>query len=473
MKKRSAKRIEKNRLIKIAQIKKESKEKHKTNKIKKQKGKNLLYQIFLVVNKHFPDLYERLREIKDCRRKSEYELIELLVACIAMFIFKEGSRNAYNNDRDSEKFEKNYRKVFKLRLPHMDTVNNVMLKLNEQELEKLKKDMLKIILRKKILHRFRLQNSWFIVAIDGTGIISSNKRHCEHCSTKTYKNGKVTYYHTVLEAKLVCSNGFALSLETEWSDNSYNNNNKQDCESKAFIRLAENLKKNYPRLPICIVADGLYPNQTFFNICEKNNWNYVVTLKDGNLKTVWKEIESTFQRHNENKRSVICPKSGNNRISQNYRWLNGLCYKRFKISWLECVETVKNAKTGKTTKTCFTHICSLSVSRATIREISATGRLRWKIENEGFNTQKNQGYNLEHRYSRNNMRAGKNYYQCMQIAHLINQLVELSKICKAMLCSKITIKHIWKLLIGYLIYIEIDVQEMSEYFAKTKQIRYT
>ena len=143
-----------------------------------------------------------MREIEDFRRKSEYELIELLVACIAMFIFKEGSRNAYNNDRDSEKFEKNYLKVLKLRLPHMDTVNNVMRKLNEEELEKLKKDMLKIILRKKILHRFRLQNHWFIVAIDETGIISSNKRHCEHCSTKTSKKGKVTSEHLTSEVEL-------------------------------------------------------------------------------------------------------------------------------------------------------------------------------------------------------------------------------------------------------------------------------
>ena len=249
MKKRSAKRIEKNRLIKIAQRKKQSKEKQKANNIKNLEGKNLLYQIFLTINRHFPNLYDRLRKIEDCRRKSEYELIELVVACIAMFIFKEGSRNAFNNDRDSDQFEKNYRKIFKLRFPHMDTVNNVMQKLNEEELEKLKKDMFRVILAKKILHRFRLQNHWFIVAIDGTGVISSSKRHCEHCSTKTSKKGKVTYYHTVPEAKLVCSNGFALSLETEWSDNSYNDNNKQDCESKAFIRLSEKLRKiilDYP-----------------------------------------------------------------------------------------------------------------------------------------------------------------------------------------------------------------------------------
>ena len=199
----------------------------------------------------------------------------------------------------------------------------------------------------------------------------------------------------------------------------------------------------------------------------------MVTLKDGNLKTVWKEIKSTFHRHKENNQSVICPKSGNNRISQKYRWLDGLFYKQFKISWLECLETKINSKTGNTTQTFFTHICNLSVSRDTVREISATGRLRWKIENEGFNTQKNQGYNLEHRYSRNNIRAGKNYYQCMQIAHLINQLVELSKICKAMLCGKTTLKQLWKLLIGYLIYIEIDVQEMIKYFTNIKQVRYT
>ena len=51
------------------------------------------------------------------------------------------------------------------------------------------------------------------------------------------------------------------------------------------------------------------------------------------------------------------------------------------------------------------------------------GRLRWKIENEGFNVQKNGGYNLEHAYTKNE-HGSKIYYLPVQIAHLLMQLME-------------------------------------------------
>jgi hypothetical protein len=51
------------------------------------------------------------------------------------------------------------------------------------------------------------------------------------------------------------------------------------------------------------------------------------------------------------------------------------------------------------------------------------GRLRWKIENEGFNVQKNGGFNLEHPYSQDGT-SRQVFYFLLQIAHLIFQLIE-------------------------------------------------
>lgn len=150
-----------------------------------------------------------MREIEDYRKKSDYQLAELVMAGIAMFIFKEGSRNAFNNDRFDVKFQKNYEKIFKMRLPHMDTVNDVMRQLAENELEELKKGMIRILLEKKVLHKFRFLKKWFLVAVDATGVSSFDEKHCEQCLHKTSKNGKVTYFHNVLEAKLIFSNGFS------------------------------------------------------------------------------------------------------------------------------------------------------------------------------------------------------------------------------------------------------------------------
>ncbi|MBF0297380.1 MAG: hypothetical protein HQK51_01590 [Oligoflexia bacterium] len=89
-----------------------------------------------------------------------------------------------------------------------------------------------------------------------------------------------------MEAKLVTSSGFVISIGTEWIENE-GEYDKQDCETKAFARLAEKIKKNFPRLPICVVADGLYPNQTIFSICENNGWGFIFTFKDGNLPSLW------------------------------------------------------------------------------------------------------------------------------------------------------------------------------------------
>jgi hypothetical protein len=197
-----------------------------------------------------------MRNLEDCRGKSDYELAEIINAAVAMFIFKEGSRNAFNNDRQEGKFKANYEKLFKLKLPHMDTVDAVMRELDEIELKNLKKSMIRTLLAGKVFHKYRLARHWFIIAVDATGVASYSKRHCKNCLKTTSKRGKETFFHNVLEAKLICSNGFSISLGTEWIENPGEKQgedyDKQDCESKAFKRLAPNLKKESPRLPICL-----------------------------------------------------------------------------------------------------------------------------------------------------------------------------------------------------------------------------
>ena len=115
-----------------------------------------------------------------------------------MFLFKEGSRNALNNDRKTGKFSQNYQNLFKMRLPHMDTVDEVMRRLESEELEALKRSFVQTLLARRTLHKFRLFGEWFVVAVNATGVVSFSERHCQHCLTKTSKHGKVTYATTSL-----------------------------------------------------------------------------------------------------------------------------------------------------------------------------------------------------------------------------------------------------------------------------------
>ena len=423
-----------------------------------------------VINQFFPDLFERIKIIPDFRKKSHYDIVEVIFAGITLFLFKEGSRNAMNNDREALRFKKNYKRAFKLRLPHMDTVEEVLRILPESYLEELKKQMIQLLFEKKFFNTSRrLFNEYIIVAVDGCHVMNVNEGHCEHCLYKEFKSGKIVYFHQVLEAKIVTPDGFAISIATEWIENPVGEYDKQDCEQKAFLRLAEKIKREYPRLKICIAADGLYPNITFFKTCLKNDWEWIVTFKDGNLKSVWEEVESLldmYKKNNTNEIRVTTSYEHGKPVVQAYQWVNSIDYKGITLNWLECIEEKKEKKTH------FVHLTSFEVTYHNVQELSLSGRLRWKIENEGFNIQKNHGYGLGHKYSRVSFLATKNWYQLLQIGHLINQLVELSSCVKALLIGKQTIKNLWKRLIGFLSENLIDRLEIDDIYNTKYQIRF-
>lgn len=160
-------------------------------------------------------------------------------------------------------------------LPHYDTINNFLKKLEVNQLEKIRKYMINEMLKKRSFEHYRYKDKYWKVAIDATGMFSFKEKHCEHCLKRKYKNKetgeieRVEYYHNVLEAKLVLGD-MVFSIATEFIENEHEDVEKQDCELKAFSRLAERLKKDYPKLPICILGDSLYACRRVFNTCNKN-----------------------------------------------------------------------------------------------------------------------------------------------------------------------------------------------------------
>lgn len=387
------------------------------------------------------------------------------MAAIMMFVFKKGSRNAFNNERESEEFADNYEKTFGVRFPSMDTVDEIMRKIDENSLEKLKIRLVKILIKKKVFHKSRISGK-YLIAVDGSHVMTVSDGHCEHCLQRTSeKSGKTTYFHNVVEAKLVTENGFSISLATEWVENPQGKYDKQDCELKAFVRLAEKLKKDFPRLPICIGGDGLYPNQTFFRICGENGWEFIVSFKDGNLQSVWEEVRALKELSEENRRQITISEGGKKTV-RTYTWINDIGYQCFILNWSECIEE----SDGKATK--FVFVSSLKADWFIVTEITEAGRRRWKIENGGFDIQKNHGYGLGHKYSRVSLPAAKNYYQCMQIAHMINQLSELSSLFTPLLKGKMTVKHLWECMLGEIRHIILNFKILKELMRSRIQLRY-
>jgi len=226
---------------------------------------------------------------------------------------------------------------------------------------------------------------------------------------------------------------------------------------------AAKLKKQYPRLPICILGDGLYPYEKAFHICEEYGWKYLFVLQDKSLKTVQEELTLTRRSKPVDISKTV---DAGWMITQAYNYQTGIEYHgKYILNWVQCIEQRKKMKDKKTPETLppdqasrFEYVTNLPVDKENVKKIATTGRLRWKIENEGFNTQKCGDYELEHKFCRNSYNGLKNYYTLLQIAHAINQLVEKEKCVTEILKlrPKETVRNLWSKLKGLMIFCHPD-----------------
>lgn len=394
------------------------------------------------------------------------------MGAIMLFVFKSGSRNAFDNDRKEVTFRKNYYRCFKMRLPSTDAIEDLYRTLEEKELEQLKSLLIKELIERKVFYRFKFLSKKYLISIDGTGVSSYDNDYCDECTYRTSKNGVTTYFHNVLEAKLVTQNDISVSIATEWIQNeSGKEYDKQDCELKAFKRLAIKIKKAYPRMPIVILADGLYANKTLFEICKDNNWDFIVTFKEGNLPSVHQELELLPQSAMSSANRFIATKKGYTKTQQ-FTWHNNIDYRGFSLASIRCNEVKTYVKSGKSDERIFHYLTNMVIDTKNYYTVSDSGRLRWRIENS-FDYLKNHGYNLGHKYSRVSFQALKNWYQSMMLAHLMNQLVEKSKEVNMILQNqnKCTITYLWDRLWAFFTECEIKEIEYEHFVKKRCQLR--
>jgi hypothetical protein len=438
----------------------------------------MLWNIKKILHCHFSDLSTRLSALIDPRKGETYTIEEMVMASIVLFILGCHSRNAFNNKAREEMFRKNYRRFFGLELPHMDATNDLFKSLDVKEMEEVRCGLISALIEKRVFHKFRFFHLYSHIAIDGTGAYNWGDNPPDdigkYALKKESKNGVVTYYSLLMEAVLICKNGMTVPLMTEWIANDSQGYDKQDCESKAFKRLAVRLKKYFPRLGICILADGLYSNVSIMNICAEYGWKYITVFKDGNLPSLWEEVDSLLPLSGG---ASSCKQNGCNSthwIKRTFRWIKNLDYQKHRIHWIECVQTMIHRKTGEISETNrFVFLTNVDVNADNIADILMAGRARWLIEDH-FNTQKNRGGNLHHKYSRNNFNAIKNWHNTRQIAYLVRELVKHSiEVREFAKNKKLTWKELWEIINGYLYFCSIDwiIEAFENWNKKPRQVR--
>ena len=422
------------------------------------------------VHHFFPSFVNWLKVIKDPREKSkiEYSLPNLVWVGILLFLLKVESRRQINFRFNTEEFIQNLNLLTKADIEKMaydGTLAYLLEKLPPETLSHLRVKMVDRLIRMRALEKFRLLGKYYLITIDGTGhlVFNNKKRHCEHCLVKK-KDGKVLYYyHNVLEAKLVTENGLAISIATEFIENPDKGASTQDCELRAFYRLIKNLKKDFPQLSVCLLLDGLYAAGPVFDICKNHNWKYIITFKEGSMSDVYAEYMNLKPLFKETFKKIT-----DGKIKQKFNWVTGIDYGEHSLNVLECNES-KPRKEKKR----FVWITNLQVNQYNFQQIAKGGRSRWKTENEGFNMQKNGGYNLEHAYSEHEL-AAKNFYFLLQISHIINQLMEKGSLLEDKIKEAFgSIRNIARKLLEDLRTKSIDPNQLQRELSTPFQIRFS
>lgn len=398
----------------------------------KNQLRNAIKEFMRIQAHYFPDLIEDIKSIMDERNQSyvTYEIEVIIFVMILKNICSIESMQEMNETFNEDTCVKNIYRVLGLEekdyLPHYVTINECLSRLDNKELEKVRKKMIYGIIRKRSYEYGKFLGEKWLVIVDATQLFSFKERHCEHCLTKTINRGtpeeKTIYYHQVLEAKLVLGDDMIISLATEFIENPKANASKQDCELTSFKRLAETVKKEYPRLPICLLADSLYASDSVFQICRKNKWDFLIRYKEGSIPSIMEEYREIVDMGEMWERVLekeeIYRRKPKLKQKLQIRWVNGLEYKKHPIHVLE----LKIERTGKIYQQ-FTWLSSMEIYEDVAEEMVETGRKRWLIENEGFNIQKNHRYMITHANSLD-YNAMKNHYLITQIADILMQMYE-------------------------------------------------
>lgn len=306
----------------------------------------------------------------------------------------------------------------KKELPHYVTLNDFLKRLDPGELQKVRKDIIYHLIRMKSFDNARFQKKWLII-VDATWLQTYHEKQDEFCMCREYRQEDGTkrclWYRMALEAKIVLGDDLVLSFDTEFIENNAADARhqkkmnaeqvKQDCETKAFKRLAKRMKEDFPRLPVMILGDSLYAGEPVFDMCKKNHWNYLIRYKEGSIPSIMQEYGEI-------------PEKGHGKKGKT-EFVNEIGYKKHEVNILKYEE--KQVRKKQVVEVKFQWLTDMELTETNAYAVAMTGRKRWKIENEGFNTQKNLRYDLEHANS-HDWNAIKNHYLITQIADIFRQL---------------------------------------------------
>lgn len=351
-------------------------------------------------------------------KRATYSWTDCIMSGLAVFGFKMPSLLQFENAQaDEPMIRRNLRTLYGVQSAPSDTQLRARLDVvDPKHLRKHFKKIFAYLQRGKALESYRYLDGHYIVSVDGTGQFSSKSVHCENCCEKHHRNGDTTYYHHMLGAVLVHPNHKEVIPLAPEPIVKGDGTTKNDCERNASKRLLTDLRREHPHLKVLVVEDSLASNFPHLSLLDSLKMNYVIGAKRGDHKYLFNWIENmaaTIHHHvddNGTEHEFHCYANVP---------LNDANYD-YRVNVIDYYETKPNGKTLH-----FTWVTKLEVTAENVYQIMRAGRSRWRIENETFNTLKNQGYNFEHNYGHGYKNLCSVMSMLMMLAFLVDQVQQL------------------------------------------------
>jgi hypothetical protein len=382
-------------------------------------------------------LSEKARSLQDDRqvRKIQYSIHDSLMCGFAALYFQDPSLLQFQRRMEDAKETSNMKGLFHVDvIPGDKQIREALDGVDPASLEAVFTEYFGRLHRGKHLESYRVLGRYYAVVIDGGEYFSSEKLHCSGCLTR-----KNRFSHQIVQAALVHPDKpQVIPLAPEAVTNT-DGLEKQDCESNAGKRLIKKLHKTYPLLPLIIVGDSLYSKQPFIQDTGKEAMRYVLVAKETDHEVLNQYVDGA-RRLGTLARMETKDHKGRLHV---YEWINEVplhsnddapCVNYFTYSLI-----VNNKRTYYNS-----WVTDIPIEKKNVEELARIGRMRWKIENEVFNTVKNHGYHIEHNYGHGQRHLSYNIFLLNMLAFFMHQIFELTdglyQACRQKLGSK---RNLW------------------------------
>jgi hypothetical protein len=374
---------------------------------------------FLSADAMFKSLRNRFDQIEDSRRATHIShlLSDALSAALAMFSLKDPSLLAFQDRLD----DPSLKNIFGIKsIPSDSQMRDMLDPIEFEQLNEAFADIFADLQQGGVLKKFKFSGGQYLVAIDGTGYFSSTNIHCENCLEKKSSDGKTRFAHQAVAAVLIhpkLSEVTPLAIEPIVKQDG---ETKNDCERNATKRLLKRIKTQHPKLKLIITEDGLSSNSPHIRDLQEHGFGFILGAKPGDHEHLF---DGVIQAGDDSKlhavRTTLLDKKGTSRETQ---WAKQLPLNKSNPDLLVNYVGQSDLTADGDIKSMFSWVTDQVVTRESVELIARGGRCRWRIENETFNTLKNQGYHFEHNYGHGEKNLSTVLMLLMMLAFLIDQV---------------------------------------------------